>query len=161
MLAAVAASIVTVATLYAQSPSADESGQPRPVPHAPVAPGAGVGDPLPPAPEPAVAAEVRTAAAGKVLAHGKGVVVDEVAVVERARPVRRLTVSAAFEVRALDYVLLVDGKPVGRGLLTENLDAARAVLPEDVQLKPGATVTYRYGDEAPVTVGTLTMGGPR
>jgi len=161
VLAAIAASIVTVATLYAQSPSANENGQARPVPHAPVAPGAGAGDPLPPAPEAPVAAAVQTAPAGKVLAHGKGVVVDEVAVSERAKPVRRLTVSGSFQVGALDYVVLLDGKPLGRGLLAEHLDAAKVALPEDLQLKQGATVSYQYGHEQPVTVGALTLGGPR
>lgn len=161
LLAAVAASIVTVTTLYAQSPSAEESGQRRPVPQAPAAPGAGASDPLPPAPDAAVAASVQSAPAGKVLAHGKGLVVDEVAVGERAKPVRRLTVSGAFEVRALDYVVLLDGKPVGRGQLSENLDAVRVALPEDTQLNNGGTVTYQYGSEEPVTVGALTLGGPR
>ncbi|GAA2842236.1 hypothetical protein GCM10010452_83180 [Crossiella cryophila] len=160
-MAAFAASIVTVTTLYAQSPSADETGAAQPVPHAPVAPGGGGGGPLPPAPEAPVAASVQTAPAGKVLAHGKGLLVDEVAVSERAKPVRRLTVSGSFQVGALDYLVLLDGKPLGRGLLAENLDAAKVALPADVQLTQGATVSYQYGHEAPVTVGTLTLGGPR
>ncbi len=161
VLAAAAAAIVTVTTLYAQSPSADESGRALPVPHAPVAPGAGQGDPLPPAPEPAVADSVRTAPPGRVLAHGKGLVVDEVAGPDRAQPVRRLTVSGAFEVRALDYEVLLDGVVLGRGLLAEDLSSARVALPGGAALKAGAVVSVRYGAEEPVVVGPLALGGPR
>ncbi|WP_143261455.1 hypothetical protein [Allokutzneria sp. NRRL B-24872] len=109
-----------------------------------------------PAPEAGVAEKVRSAPEGRVVARGPSMVADEITTHTDRAPLLRLTVSGEFPVRALDYTVLVDGQPVGRGIPTENLDAIRVALP---QPRSGAEVSVRYGDEQAKPIGQLKEEG--
>ncbi|MFB9904986.1 hypothetical protein [Allokutzneria oryzae] len=104
----------------------------------------------------ATAEQVRSAPQGRVVAKGPAMVADEITSPTGRGPLVRLTITGDFPVRSLDFTVLVDGQPVGRGIQTENLDAIRVVLGEP---RTGAVVSYQYGDGPRTTVGSLKAEG--
>jgi hypothetical protein len=147
LVLSVLAGAVLLAVLPGPASSADPAGQAGPPPRAPAAK-------APDGPPNAVAAQIRTAPAGRTLAHGPRMTVDEL--VLPTTTVARLTISGEFPLRALDPTVSVDGKPVGRGIGAPDGRSIGVAVADPV--KTGSTVSYRYGTGPETTVGTLTLG---
>ena len=88
--------------------------------------------------------------------HGPGVVLDRVA--SGTQPLTRLSIAGRFPMRDLDATVLLDGQAIGRGIPTADLHSLRVLLPRAVHPRTGTTVSYRYGAERPVGLGTLKAG---
>jgi hypothetical protein len=73
----------------------------------------------------------------------------------------RLVIRGRFVVRALSADVIVDGRRIGAGLESRDLDSIGVLLFDRSVLHDGATVAYAYGSEAPIVVGKLSMGGSR
>ncbi|WP_169515764.1 hypothetical protein [Amycolatopsis nigrescens] len=140
--------------------SAAEPGEPEDVPRAPAAQAGNTDGP--PALPNTVAAQLRSAPAGTTVARGPSMTVDEVPLTAPislragAQPVSevlRLRIDGDFPLRALDPTVLIDGKPVGRGIGAVDQRSLNVGL-EDV--RTGTEVSYRYGTGPATTVGTLT-----
>jgi hypothetical protein len=112
-----------------------------------------------------VTAAARTAAAGRVVASGPNLRVERVRLAQPrsiapgaapAADVLRLTIEARFDVRDAALTVLVDGVTAGRAIESPDLTSATAVLPPQL-VKDGAAVSFAYGQDSPVRVGTLAV----
>ena len=66
-----------------------------------------------------------------------------------------------FVVRALSADVIIDGRRIGAGLESRNLDSIGVLVFDRSVLHDGATVAYAYGAETPTVIGKLSMGGSR
>ncbi|WP_143174151.1 hypothetical protein [Streptoalloteichus hindustanus] len=161
--------VLTGAFVVATFSSSQSSAEPEDrTPRAPLAPV--VDRPVEsPTPLPnAVAAQVHSAPAGRTIAHGPNMTVDEFTLNEPAtlkggnapvRAVARLTITGDFPTRSLDPTVLVDDKPVGRGIAAVDERSISVALTDFPSVRSGSVVKYRYGSGPATTVGQLTLGG--
>jgi len=73
------------------------------------------------------------------------------------RAVTVIRIPGSHPLRALDATVALDGTDVGPGLLAPD-GSMVAVLTDPALARPGAEVTYRYGDGTPTAAGALTGG---
>jgi hypothetical protein len=140
--------------------TAGSAGQDDP-PRAPKAPAAqAAAGPQPPAAP--VAAQIRGAEPGWQLGNGPSVTIDEVTLTGAAKSAGatavRLTITGTFPLRDLDPTVLVDDKPVGRGISATDARSLRVAVSDPAVLKTGAVVAYRYGNGPVTVVGPLAKG---
>jgi hypothetical protein len=151
---------VVVAGAVTLTITAGSAGQDDP-PRAPKA-AAAQAEAGPPAPAAPLATHIRGAAPGRQLGHGPSVIVDEVTLTGAAKSAGatavRLTIAGTFPLRDLDPTVLVDDKPVGRGISTPDARSLRVAVGDPSVLKTGAVVAYRYGNGPVTVVGALAQG---
>lgn len=104
--------------------------------------------------DPALAERARTAATGRIVARADRVTVDELPATGAKTPLR-LSIQGRFPLRALDPTVLLDGTSLGRAVPGADLRSLRVVLPTSSAPRDGAIVSYRYGTEPAIRVGTL------
>jgi hypothetical protein len=148
---------LAVTTGSAQQPAEEQPNAPK-MAAAPPIPG-------PPPPAAPVAAKIRDAEPGRQLGHGPAITIDEVELAAAAPPTTqaastavRLTITGSFPLRALDPVVLVDNKPVGRGISAVDARSLRVSVQDPSVLKTGAVIAYQYGSGPVTVVGTLAQG---
>lgn len=140
---------LAVTTGSAQQPDEEQPRAPKMAAAQPI--------PGPPPPQAPVAARIRDAEPGRQLGHGPSVTIDEVEL-PTAAPAVRLTITGSFPLRALDPVVLVDNKPVGRGISAVDTLSLRVSVEDPSVLKTGAVIAYQYGTGPVTVVGTLAKG---
>jgi hypothetical protein len=123
-------------------------------------------------PPPADAAHARRTvdaldAAGAVVAQGEGIVVETVTAPAASgsgagSDALRLTLTRGpFQVRDLPIVVRVDGRVIGRARPGPDLSTAAVVSFDRSWVRPGAQVTWSYGDPGPpIGAGTITAVQP-
>lgn len=145
---------LAVTTGSAQQPAEEQPSAPKMAAAQPI--------PGPPPPQAPVARQIRDAQPGRQLGHGPAVTIDEVplpaAAPQAASSAVRLTIEGTFPLRALDPVVLVDNKPVGRGISAVDARSLRVSVEDPSVLKTGAVIAYQYGNGPVTVVGQLAKG---
>lgn len=73
------------------------------------------------------------------------------------RTVWRVRLPGRFAVRGAQVRVLVDGRPLGAGIVTPGLDALVVVTPDASRLRAGASVAYQWEGSPPVAAGRLAV----
>ncbi|MGW4490107.1 hypothetical protein ACWEOE_40610 [Amycolatopsis sp. NPDC004368] len=112
-----------------------------------------------------VAVRMVSAPQGRLLARGSRLAVDTVVLPapERLRPeaaavgqVVRMTVFGHFPYRDEEPEVLIDGAPVGRGIVSKDFARMTVAVEDPARIHDGAAVSVEFGDSPASPIGALS-----